>query len=240
MNKFLQKPIAHRGLHDPKNPENSLEAFKRAIDFSYPIELDVHLVKDKGIVVFHDHNLKRMTGHDVLVKDLSLSELKEYKLLNTSSHIPSLKEVLDFVDGRVPLLIEIKKQGQVKDTIMILLDLLKDYKGDFALQSFYPNYLYYLKRLAPKIKRGQLATCNFPESTLFLQKIISKNMLLNFLIKPDFVTYDYTCIPQKKLSNFRKKKGPIIAYTITSPDIEKVTRAHVDNIIFEHYIPKED
>ena len=103
------KPISHRGVHDnDKVPENSIEAFKLAIKKGYIIELDVHLLKDNEIVVFHDDNLLRMTGVNKKIKNTTYKELQELKLLDTRYKIPKLIDVLNLVDGKVPLLIELK------------------------------------------------------------------------------------------------------------------------------------
>ena len=104
----VERCIAHRGLHNNNFPENSLGAFENAIKNSYPIELDVHLIADGTLAVFHDDTLARVCGKDGYVKNLTKSELKNYKLLGTEYCIPTLDEVLNLVNGQVPLLIEIK------------------------------------------------------------------------------------------------------------------------------------
>lgn len=105
-----QNLIAHRGMHSIKNgiPENSIKAFEKAIENSYIIELDVHILKDKSVIVFHDDNLKRMTGLNKDVRDVSYNEIKDLKLQNTNFNIPLLKDVLKLVDGKVPIIIELK------------------------------------------------------------------------------------------------------------------------------------
>lgn len=99
--------IAHRGLHDNQNgiPENSLSAFKKAVNIGYAIENDIHLSSDGEVVVFHDDNILRMCGINKKINNMTLGEIKELRLLNTSETIPTLKECLDVVDGKVPLLI---------------------------------------------------------------------------------------------------------------------------------------
>lgn len=114
---FLTKNlIAHRGLHDVNGGivENSIESFKLAIDKKYIIELDVHISKDGEIVVFHDDNLNRVTGVNKKISEVTYDEIKKLKLKNTDSYIPTLQEILMLVDGKVPLLIEIKNNGTVR------------------------------------------------------------------------------------------------------------------------------
>lgn len=108
--------IAHRGLHDINNGivENSLEAFDLAVQKKYIIELDVQILKDNNIVVFHDNNLHRLTGVNKNISEVTYEEIKDLKLRNTNSYIPKLEEVLNFINGRVPILIEIKNNGKVR------------------------------------------------------------------------------------------------------------------------------
>ena len=103
MKEFLTKPIAHRGLHNKKYPENSLSAFKNAIDYGFPIEIDIQLASDNNIYVFHDANLKRMTGFDKPINESSKEEIRRLRLADTNEHIPTLEEVFVLVDGQVPL-----------------------------------------------------------------------------------------------------------------------------------------
>ena len=141
---LLSTPIAHRGLWNEEIPENSLLAYKNAIEKGYPIEIDVHKSKDGVLFVFHDDNLSRMTGVDALLHEKTSTELKSLTLNGTEEKIPTLKEVLEVVDGKVPLLIEIKNQPDnsvVDDTVKIL----KEYKGEFAVQSFNPTYIIKIK-----------------------------------------------------------------------------------------------
>ena len=100
--------IAHRGLHNDKFPENSLSAFENAVKNGFAIENDIHLLADGNVVVFHDDNLKRMCGDDKKINELTLEEVKQYRLKGSDEQIPTLKECLDLVDGKVPLLIEFK------------------------------------------------------------------------------------------------------------------------------------
>ena len=138
---FLRKPlIAHRGFFDNKKgiPENSMLAFQRAIDNDYTIELDVHILKDGKVIVFHDDNLKRMTGEDKLIKDCDYEEIEKLRLLGTNQKIPLFEEVLSLVDGKVALLIELKYDVKVGRLEKELIKILKNYKGKYAVQSFSP------------------------------------------------------------------------------------------------------
>ncbi len=149
-------PIAHRGLHKTV-PENSLPAFALAIEAGYAIETDVRFTKDGRIVVFHDANLKRVVGVDKNVIDLTFDELQTYTLEGTEEKIPSFEEFLSFVDGRTPLLIELKDVPGRNDLPERVIETLKPYKGEYALQSFNPFYVNKFRKLAPDVLRGQLS-----------------------------------------------------------------------------------
>lgn len=228
---LFNKPIAHRGLWNENIVENSLLAYQNAVEHGYPIEIDLYSTTDNEIVCFHDDTLSRMTGKDGFIYDKTLSELKELSLKNSGQKIPTLKEVLNLVSGKVPLLIEFKDQPN-KNYISIAVKILKEYKGDFAVQSFNPLYLLKIKKLAPEFIIGILGTNTPPKERSFLTKFIVKNLSLNFLIKPDFISYNYKGLPIKNPFNL-----PLLAWTIR--DNEQATKAltFADNIIFENFIP---
>ena len=140
---LVETPIAHRGYWGKNAPENSLSAFSKAIEKGYAIELDVQLLADNTVVVFHDESLARMTGNDGYLKYLNKEDLKALTLKGSKEKIPTLKEVLALVDGKVPLLIEIKNKHKVGNLEQAVLEELKSYNGEFAVQSFNPYSLSY-------------------------------------------------------------------------------------------------
>lgn len=237
-NKWLYTtPIAHRGLHTNNVPENSLIAFKAALEEGYAIELDVQLSKDDQIVVFHDYSLKRMCNLDKKVNELDYKELKKLKLNQTNERIPLLKDVLKLVDGKIPLLIEIKNEKRVGKLEDNVCDLLKDYNGEFAIEAFNPFVLIYIKKTNPQIIRGQLSSSFKNEKMSFIKKLILRNCLLNFLSKPNFIAYNIHDLPNT-IASIHKKKIPIIAWTIKSNKDIKNKKKYYDNIIFEKIKPK--
>lgn len=151
---LFSRPIAHRGLHGIDVPENSLLAFQKAIDARIPIEIDVRPIDDGTVVVFHDEKLTRMTDRDGYVCNLTKSDLEEIRLKNSDEKIPTFSEVLEFINGRTPLLIEIKNESKVGTLERNTLDLLSAYKGEFAVQAFNPYSLEFFKNNAPQIQRG--------------------------------------------------------------------------------------
>ena len=229
---LLNRPVAHRGLWGGEIIENSLTAYRNAVEKGYPIEIDLYVTKDGHLVSFHDSTLKRMTGADGYIYEKTLAELKQLQLLGTDERIPTFDEVLEIAENKVPLLIEIKDQPD-KTVVEKTVERLKSYKGEFALQSFNPLYINKVKKLAPSFIRGILATPDAGKKSAIVNYIVKK-MSLNFLIKPDFISYDYKGIPKYAK---KTKKMPAISWTITSKEIETTVRPFIDNIIFEHYIP---
>ncbi len=155
---LINKPIAHRGLHNEEFPENSLPAFQNAAEHGLPVELDVRLTDDRTVVVFHDEKLSRMTDSDGYVSNLQLSDLENIKLKKTDYGIPTFEQVLETVNERVPILIEIKKSETSFALEEKLIDMLKGYNGEYAVQSFDPFALEYCYKNAPRIMRGQLSS----------------------------------------------------------------------------------
>ncbi len=237
-------PVAHRGLHDETKPENSLAAFKAAIEAGYAIETDVHFTKDGQIAVFHDDSLERMTGDKRELKDLTLAELKQLRLGGTEERIPSFEEFLEFVGGKVPLLIEIKEMKGVKgkeiSSAMLAVMKKMNYRGEYAVQSFDPFYVKAYKKLAPEVPCGILAQAKMSEkkdklSWKFKAYLLSR-MKFNGLVEPDFISYGFWKLPQRCVTKFG---GIKLAWTVRSPEDEKQARKYVDNIIFENFLAEK-
>lgn len=232
---LFNKPCAHRGLHNGKNiPENSLKAFFSAVEKGYPIELDVHLTKDKKLVVFHDDNLKRLTGLNADIRDKSFSELSALRLYGTDQQIPLFSDVLRLVNGKVPLLIEIKQQKQ-KGIEETLLNELESYSGEYAFQSFDPFVLFNLKKLNKNAVFGLLAGLEDSSKDLpFYKKHVLKRMSFNLFLQPDFINYRLKSLPIRRLTN---KKTPLLCWTVRSyADLTKAEKCCV-NFVFENVLP---
>lgn len=236
--KFLTTiPIAHRGLHDSTHPENSLSAFLCAIDRGYAIELDIHLLKDNTVVVFHDDDLRRAADVDKNLKDCTWDEIKGYCIFNTQEKIPTLKEVLDLVAGKTPLLIEFKTDRKAGLLERETMKLLREYHGEYAVQSFNPMSVKWFKKHAPDIARGQLSSFFTDVSLSWWKKWIVKTLKLNFVVKPDFISYHNIDIPNKYLLRYNIPK---LAWVVKDEAEQKRLSEYIDNIIFEDYLPKID
>ena len=239
---LLSTPIAHRGLHTAELPENSMGAFENAIEHGYPIEMDLHLTDDGEVVVFHDSSLGRMTGKDGFVENSSSAILKELRLLNgekkpTEYSIPTFAEFLSMVNGRVPLLIEVKSKSGVGVLEDKIISLLKDYDGKYALQSFNPFSIERFKNKLPDAPRGILS-CFFNKSDLKgrLKRYLLKSLRFNKAAKPDFVSYRAEDLPNKYVS---RSHLPVLAWTVRSNEMKTALSDIANNIIFENFIPEK-
>ena len=234
---LVEEYIAHRGLHDEKAPENSLPAFENAIKKGYPIETDIHQISDGTLIVFHDSSLQRMCGIDGYVKNLKKEDLKKIHLAGTKETIPTLDEFLDCVNGRTPVLFEIKNQGKIGGLESALYNKLKDYKGEFAIQAFNPFVLEWFKNNAPEIIRGQLSGYFKGEKLGFFKKLFLKRMSLNKKVsQPHFISYEAKALPNRYVRKYREL--PLLAWTIRSQEEYMKAIKFCDNIIFEGFEPK--
>jgi glycerophosphoryl diester phosphodiesterase len=190
-----QYRYAHRGFHrKPEIPENSLPAFRRALERGWGAELDVHLLKDGTLAVMHDSSLRRTAGADVQLEDLTREELAQYRLEGTDNPVPLFDEVLALFEGKTPLIIELKTaRGNHLALTKAVCERLDSYGGDFCIESFDPAAVRDLKKLRPGICRGQLST-NFLRDRNGLpwyKACIAANLFCNFLTVPDFIAYHF-------------------------------------------------
>ena len=234
---LVEDYIAHRGLHDDKTPENSAAAFQNAIKEGYPIETDVHQISDGTLIIFHDSSLQRMTGQDGYVKNLKKEDLKDLRLKGTDQKILTFDEFLKLVDGQVPILIEIKNNNKVGELESALYSKLKNYKGEYAIQSFNPFVLEWFKNNAPEVIRGQLSGYFKGEELSFIKKLFLKRMVLNKKVsQPHFISYEASTLPNRFVRKY--KTLPLLAWTVRSQEEYMKVIKFCDNIIFEGFEPK--
>lgn len=235
---------AHRGLHDNslEAPENSLNAFCLAAEHGYGIEFDVQLTKDLVPVVFHDYNLKRACGADIKIADLDYQELKHYRLFKSQETIPSFEEVLSCIDGRVPVIIELKIPWNPVNTCTVVSQLLKNYQGLYCIESFNPFGLIWYRKHYPRIVRGQLST-DFVKEKIEGSKVqyfILKHLLFNFHTRPDFIAYHHKYKKGLSFTICRKLyKAKAIAWTIQSQEEMDENSPYFELFIFDSFIPKQ-
>lgn len=229
--------IAHRGLHTDSLPENSLGAFAHAITHGLAIELDVQPSLEGVPVVFHDDHLKRLTGIDDYVYHYVAETLQKTPLKGSEYTIPTLDETLAFIDGQVPVLIEIKADAPVISLTNAVLERLETYAGPVAVHSFSPKVIRHIKHQAPDVLRGQISS-DFKDTQKLSKwrKFYLSRMLLNPLSQPDFITYDIKALPHPSVARFKAKKKPVLGYTAQNKKAYEEALNHVDNVVFEHFL----
>lgn len=181
---------AHRGLFGQDVPENSLTAFRAAVDKGVGIELDVQLSSDGEVMVFHDYDLRRMAGIDKKLSELSSDELSDIALLGTDQTIPSFSQVLRTVNGRVPLLIELKGESLDSSLCGRVADILKEYDGPYCIESFNPLLIKNIRKYLPNAVCGQLYTNVCRDKKLSPLAVLLSLMAFNFISRPDFIAYN--------------------------------------------------
>lgn len=241
MSEFLKTKYAHRGLHGEGKAENSISAFRAAVERGFGIELDVRLSSDGELVVFHDDELGRVTKEEGRVDSKTASELSKIKLCGTGDGIPTFKEVLSLVDGRVPLLVEIKEDAGRYGVTKKTVELLKDYKGKYFIESFNPLALSLVKKEMPNVLRGFLSQ-NFLCEKKYKKPMyfLLQNMLLNVVCRPDFIAFNHNHHKNGVLKLTRALFGvPTFAWTVRSlKEEDEAYKNGFDCVIFENYIPK--
>lgn len=237
---LVKKSISHRGFHNGGNiPENSIKAFDAAIENDFAIELDVHILKDENVVVFHDDNLKRMTGVDKVIEKCTYDEISQLKLLNSDENIPLFKDVLELVNGKVELLIELKSCIMIGRLEEKTYQLLKKYNGEYAIQSFNPFSVGWFKRHASNITRGQLSGSHKGNSLNIVTKFLLKNLLLNLISKPDFINYEIDYLNSLPIVLQRRKKKLIVGWTARSEKEYISALNKCKNVVFEGFNANE-
>lgn len=214
------RPVAHKGQWGPGSlrPENSLAAFGQAADNGHPIELDVQLSSDGRVVVFHDHELERMTGQDGRLADKTLAELRESRLLGGTETIPALSEALDLIDARVPVFVEIKNEGEVGELEDAVAAELAGYAGPVAVMSFNPYSLARMAETAPQYPRGQLSSAFEGEDLAWYEVFLLRNLMMNWSSRPDFIAYDLAELPDAGTGLQKLRGRPLLGWTAETPE----------------------
>lgn len=243
MRPFERTYIAHRGLHDAEKgiPENSLEAFRRAVEGGYGMEMDLQLTKDGKLVVFHDKTLERICGVKKNLTDLTYEELCSYRLSGTREQIPLFEDVLRLVDGKVPLIIEMKSEGHCIRATKMACKRLESYPGIYCIESFHPACIWWVRRHYPRILRGQLSMDYFQEESArpFYQKLVMTSMIFNCFTRPDFIAYKHVYKEQFSYRLLRRLyRVENVAWTIRSQRELDKARDVFRVMIFEGFTPK--
>lgn len=238
---FMKVHYAHRGFHDNKTeaPENSMAAFRKAVDKGYGIELDVQLTKDQIPVVFHDETLQRVCKVGGNLRDFTYEELQKHTLCDSKERIPLLTDVLHMVDGKVPLIVEIKIYENAAKVCTAVDAVLSEYRGTYCMESFHPFAVHWYRKHRPNILRGQLSS-KFHETgkreAVALWMV--HYLLLNVLGRPDFIAYNHKY--KHNISRMLCRypfRAISVAYTIKSQAELDNSKKSFDLFIFEGFEP---
>ena len=243
---FLQRPIAHRALHDvvDQRPENSRAAIRAAIEAGYGIEIDLQLTSDGRAMVFHDYDLKRLTGQSGPIQQITTAQAQALHLLYSQEEgIPTFDEVLDLVANRVPLLIELKDQdGAMGENIGRLeaatVRALQGYDNSVALMSFNPNSVAELGRIAPHLPRG-IVTGSYDPKVQLLPTAACDHLrtIPDFdRVGASFISHEVTDLGRSRVTELKAKGVPILCWTVRSVEQEAEARTIADNVTFEEYL----
>lgn len=226
---------AHRGLHGNGVPENSMKAFQLALEKGYGIELDLHLLKDGNLAVIHDSALKRTTGAEGRIEDLTVSDLAAYHLEGTDETIPTFEQVLELFAGKAPMIIELKAEGGNQAALAeTVCRALEGYQGLYCIESFDPRCILWLTKNRPEIIRGQLSENFLKDKGANLSgvlRFVLTNLLTNFLTRPDFIAYkfeDRKGLSPRLCRHWWHAQG--VSWTIRKPQ-------DFDTAVREGYIP---
>ncbi len=233
--------FAHRGLHDNEGdaPENSMAAFRRAVEAGLGMELDVQVTKDGVPVIFHDFTLNRICGVEGKIAECTYEELQTYTLCKSRERIPKFEELLAMVDGRVPLIVEIKAETADVSCCAVIDRMLRAYRGAYCIESFNPLVLCWFRINHREVVRGQLSS-NFRREGVYWNVFYfaMTHLLFNFLTKPDFIAYNhkFSDEPGRRICR-RLYRHPAAAWTIRSQKDLEALKGEYDVFIFDSFLP---
>lgn len=240
---FLHAPIAHRALHGAAGPENSRAAIRAAMAHGYGIEIDLQLSMDGQAMVFHDYDLKRLTGTSGTVQSLAATNLVHRTLSGSDEGIPTLKEILDLVDGQIPLLIEIKDQdGQMGPNVGALehaaVNDLQGYAGSVALMSFNPYSVACCADLAPDLPRGLVTSAYDPDAWPLPKGTCDRLRDIPDIdaSRASFISHEAADLTRPRVTELKGKGINVLCWTVRSPEAEAKARKVAQNVTFEGYL----
>ena len=234
------RPVAHRGLHGgPGVPENSLAAFRAAAERGYAMELDVRLLADGQVVVFHDPDLRRMAGAEIKVHGLTASDLALYRLSGGHECPPLLQDVLANVTGRDVLYMELKhdargrsQTGRLENRVCALL---AGVPGRFGIISFHPHSIAWLRKTRPEFPRGHIVGAS--DSLPWPRRLLYEHLVLP-LLRPHFLFCRADWLEYGFVRRARARGTPVLAWTVRSPQEAEAIRLKADAVVFEGWLPE--
>ncbi len=232
---FYGVHYAHRGLfdNDTDAPENSLRAFQKAVEAGYGIEFDVQLSKDNIPIIFHDSTLKRMCGVEGQVWEFTMEELQKMKLGKSKESIPTLRQVLQVVDGKVPLIIEYKMDRVDTKVCELGNEILKNYEGVYCMESFHPLAVKWYRKNRPDVVRGQLSQNYRKQGRKQFGLWLMTWLLSNVMTRPDFIAYKHQHASDLSRNLCKAMGAMSVAYTIKSKEQYEKAKKAFDLFIFD-------
>lgn len=245
-NGFFTKPISHRTLHDITDgrPENSFEGALAAIDAGYAIEIDLQLSSDGVAMVFHDYDLERLTGKKGFVQNRPAAELSRIQLLHGERTIPKFDEFLNVIDGRVPLLVELKAQNltlgeETDDMVNAVKDCVDEYTGALAFMSFNPHMMETFARILPEYPRG-LVTDPYTKDDWPMIGDDRRDALARIpdydSVGASFISHNVNDLQSDAVAKIKDQGGAIFCWTVRSKAQEAEARKIAQNVTFEKYL----
>ncbi len=230
---ITKQPIANRGLYTEEIPENSIGAIKNAMEKGYGVCVDVRALADGTIIVFHDATLGRLTQADGFINNCTYSDIEDLTLGKTKEKIPTLKQVLETIDGKVPLLVDIRNMDKVSFEKNVW-KVLQNYQGEYAVVSANPHSLEWFKLNAPTVKRGQVSSFYKHSDLPFSVKFAYKRMKLNKDVsEPNFIIYKADDLPNRFVKKY--KNLPLLAYHVNNEETYNRVKKIVNNVVFEGF-----
>ncbi|MEP5759137.1 MAG: glycerophosphodiester phosphodiesterase family protein [Litoreibacter sp.] len=243
---YLARPIAHRGFHnlDAGRPENSRAAFEAAIAHGYAIELDVQMTRDEQAIVFHDYDLRRLTPESGPIRQRTLAEMQTIPLIGGETCPEPLSDILSLIDGRVPVLLEIKDQDgamglKIGDLEQSVSKAIQNYSGAIAVMSFNPNTTATMAKLLPNVPRGLVTSPYTPGSWPF-----SRARCAELREIPDydraqasFISHEFHDLDRPRVRELKDQGATILCWTVTSQSEADLALSEADNITFEGFSP---
>lgn len=241
---FRNYDYAHRGLHDQESgvPENSEKAFSLAALCGFGMEFDLQLTQDNYVVVHHDHSLKRTCGEDRLISQLTLGELKQYRLFGTEERVPLFSDVLRLVDGKTPLIIELKGYNDPEELCPRVMEELKEYRGLYCIESFDPRIVRWFRENRPDVVRGQLMERleKGAGGLTAFQAFCGRNLLTNYYTRPQFEAYDFHNREAPSLALARRLFSlQEVSWTLRREEDYQKAKALGNLCIFEGFLPAQ-
>lgn len=242
---LTRRPIAHRGLHDRARGiiENMPGAFEAAVAGGFTIETDLQLSADGEAMVHHDDALGRLTEGTGALLTTSAAELRQVRFKDTPERMLDLAGLCALVDGRVPLLLEVKSHfNDDRKLVGRISEILKDYRGPVALMSFDPDQVMAIRQMMPHLPRGITAQRRYEDAEWASLPAARREGMTGlrhaFNTRPQFVAYWVNQLPAPAPWIARNLFGcPLLAWTVRTPEQRAVAAAHADQMIFEGFTP---